>query len=111
MHTRLLALAASILVLGMPLSIPRRATAQSPPVAIQLASEDEGDRDEEELSPLRPGSRSTAPHAPKGTKQSSGGYDAQRIKRFWSRYHGARPEPKHSGGHTGTKGKLYIDTR
>lgn len=109
MHTRVLVLAASTLVLGMPFPTPPHVTAQSPAIAIQLAAEDEDERDEDELPPLRPGSRSTAPHAPSGTKQSSGGYDPKRIKRFWSLYHGARPESKHSGGHTSTKGKLYNE--
>jgi hypothetical protein len=111
MHTRLLVLAALLLMLGMPLLMPRRVTAQSPPATIQLASDEEGGRDEDELPPLRRGSRSTASHALKGTKQSSGGYDPKRIKRFWSLYHGARPESKHSGGHSRTKGKLYDDRR
>ena len=30
----------------------------------------------------------------KGTKKSSGGYDAQSIRRFWRNFHGSRPAPK-----------------
>jgi len=38
-------------------------------------------------------SRSVGSHA-HGVKSPKGGYDPQRIKRFWRHYHGARPEKK-----------------
>jgi hypothetical protein len=34
------------------------------------------------------------PRGSGGVKSSPSGYDPQRVKRFWSHYHGARPEKK-----------------
>ncbi len=52
------------------------------------ASNDKGEDIDKPL-PLSKG-----PRLGGGFKRGSGGYDPQRIKRFWSHYRGARPGPK-----------------
>lgn len=71
---------------GSPLQLAR--SAQSPRSHYKSDSNDKGEDIDKPL-PLSKG-----PRLGSGFKRGSGGYNPQRIQRFWSHYRGARPGPK-----------------
>ena len=74
------------------------------PTATQIAADPDQDLDMEK--PIsRSHSKATGAGLPKAAKSSPGGYDSQRIQRFWRHYRGGKPEPKEHK----RKAREYVD--
>src|SRR5574337_553365 len=63
------------------------------PDRIQLARESD-DREDRDFGPAPRTQRLPGMRVGQGMKTAPGGYDAQRVKRFWRHYHGARAAAK-----------------